>query len=79
MGIENLQNAARAAGFAMVASDEPLTEAKREIEQTWLPKAALLDAGASRDRTEVAVTTEKAQAFGEWVKTMLASTGRAPA
>ncbi len=72
MGIETLQSAARAAGFAMASSDEPLTEARREVEQTWLPKATLL---SNEPRAE----TEKTQAFGEWVKGMIGVTGRAPA
>lgn len=72
MGIETLQCAARAAGFAMASSDEPLAEARRETEQTWLPKAQLL-------AQDVEPEADKAPAFGEWIKGMIGSTGRAPA
>ncbi len=75
MGIENLQNAARAAGFAMVDAEEPLTEAKRDVGETWLPKAALLQQEPKRESP-----IEKAQvSLGEWVKGVFGTTGRAPA
>lgn len=70
MGIETLQSAARAAGFAMAASDEPLTEARREVEAAWRPTVAAVP------RQQVEITVEKAS-FGDWVKSVMV--GRAPA
>jgi hypothetical protein len=74
MGIETLQSAARAAGFAMVDADEPGGEAaKKADEGRRIGTPALL----LKDQKEA---VEKAQAtFGEWVKGMLGSSGRAPA
>lgn len=78
MGIETLQSAARAAGFAMATSEEPLTTARREAEEVWLPKASLL--AQERAPQAPAAPVEKAQAtLGEWVKSVIGATGRAPA
>ncbi len=76
MGIESLQNAARAAGFAM-AADEPLVEIiPAEAVEQWRPEAATL---AAAQPIESAM--EKAQAtFTGWVKGVVGTTGRrAPA
>lgn len=71
MGIEKLENAARAAGFAM-AADEPLDE-----------KAALMQAAAETRHLVPTVAdsaAERTQAFAEWVKGVVGSAGRrAPA
>lgn len=74
MGIETLQNAARAAGFAMAASDETLAEVSEEVKaETWRPSAALLSPESHAPaKAEASVT--------EWVKSVfVGTTGRAPA
>lgn len=72
MGIESLQNAARAAGFAM-AADEPLLEAAHtETVEPWSPIAALPPA-----EQPIESAVDKAQAtFTEWVKGVVGTTGR---
>jgi len=72
MGMETLNNAARAAGFAMAAAEEPLedvrTEAKTEA-APWRPGEAVL-------------THEppKSGRIGDWTRTVLGLFGRrAPA
>lgn len=45
MGMETLNNAARAAGFAMAASDEPYEDVRAEVkvvEAQWRPGEAVL-------------------------------------
>lgn len=54
----------------MAASDEPLTEARREVEAAWRPTVAAVP------RQQVEITVEKAS-FGDWVKSVMV--GRAPA
>lgn len=75
MGIETLQNAAHAAGFAMV-TDEPATDAApqaEEVRRVGAPALLLQDQSVEK-------AVEKAQAsFGEWVKTVIGASGRAPA
>lgn len=65
MGIETLNSAARAAGFAMAASDEPYEEPKAEpkIEQEgWRPAEAVMLSPATIER--------------HWFRTMLGFLGR---
>ncbi|MDX2204316.1 MAG: hypothetical protein NW223_16305 [Hyphomicrobiaceae bacterium] len=57
----------------MAASDEPLTEARRDGEETWLPKAATLTPAQGADSP-----AEKAS-FGDWVRSVVVGAGRAPA
>jgi hypothetical protein len=77
MSIETLNSAARAAGFAMAMSDEPVEESKTEGKPesaSWRPgEAILLD--------QAAETTAKAAAsFAERVKGVFGVLGRrAPA
>ena len=76
MGMETLNSAARAAGFAMAASDEPYEEVKTEVkvETTgWRPSEAVMltlaQTGPGRPIRQ-----------GEWFRTMLGLLGRrAPA
>jgi hypothetical protein len=74
MGMETLNNAARAAGFAMAASDEPYEEVKTEakVEATgWRPSEAKMLAAGRLDGHHKA---------GDWFRTMLGLFGRrAPA
>lgn len=80
MGIENLQSAARAAGFAMVEADEPLGEAGQKADEgrrIGTPALLLQDQKLQQERK---VAVEKAQAsFAEWIKGMIGASGRAPA
>jgi len=74
MGMETLNNAARAAGFAMAASDEPYEEVKTEVkvETTgWRPsEAKMLTPGRLEGHHKA----------GDWLRTMLGLFGRrAPA
>jgi hypothetical protein len=73
MGIETLQNAARAAGFAMAPADETTPEVSEEVKpETWRPSAALLPPEAyTPAKSETTVT--------EWVKSVFGATGRATA
>jgi hypothetical protein len=69
MGIEALNSAARAAGFAMAASDEPYAEVKveaRAAEPQWRSGEALL-------RREVIRPAPRA---GDWVRSLLGLFGR---
>jgi hypothetical protein len=53
MGIENLNSAARAAGFAMAASDEPYEDRKPQAkveQQDWRPTEAVLLTPATIER-----------------------------
>ena len=74
MGMETLNNAARAAGFAMAASDEPYEEVKTEVkvETTgWRPSEAVMLTSAKLERPHKA---------GDWFRTVLGFVGRrAPA
>ena len=78
MGIEALNNAARAAGFAMAAPDDtPEQEVVRKpvLETGWRPAApvGLLAAPAT-------VSIARPSQVTDWFKTMLGTTGRgAPA
>jgi len=70
MGIEALNSAARAAGFAMAASEEPYAEAEAKPGETqWRPgEAALIEP----ERTGFRI--------GDWMRSMLGLFGRrAPA
>lgn len=67
MGIENLENAARAAGFAM-AADEPLNESA--------PLVAPAQGDAVLRPAVIDNAADKAQAFTEWVKGVMGSNGR---
>ncbi len=72
MGMETLNSAARAAGFAMAASDEPYEEVKAEVkaETAWRPGDGLMSAPA----------VERANRSGDWFKSMFGLFGRrAPA
>jgi hypothetical protein len=70
MGIEALNSAAWAAGFAMAASDEPYAEVKveeaRAAETQWRPGEAMLP-------REVIKPTPRA---GDWVRNLLGLFGR---
>jgi hypothetical protein len=75
MGIETLNNAARAAGFAMAASDEPYEEAREGLVETqvderiWQSQALV-----------AAPSAEERHHKGEWLRSMLGLVwGRAPA
>jgi hypothetical protein len=78
MGIEALNNAARAAGFAMAAPDDTPEEEdarKPALETSWRPAAprGLLVAPA-------AVQVARPSQVTDWFKAMLGATGRgAPA
>jgi len=70
MGMETLNNAARAAGFAMAASDEPYEEVKTEVkvEATgWRPSEAVMLTPARLARPHKA---------SDWFRTMLGLFGR---
>ena len=73
MGIERLNSAARAAGFAMAASEEPYAEIKAEAktaETQWRPGEAVLPSEPARTGLRI----------GEWMRSMLGLFGRrAPA
>ncbi len=78
MGMETLNNAAHAAGFAMVGSDdlfdEPKVEAKLE-EKSWRPgEAVLLHAPPKEGQAKPHAS------MTEWIRGMLGVSGRrAPA
>jgi hypothetical protein len=76
MGIETLNNAARAAGFAMAASDEPYEEARREA-----PVETQVDERIWQSQALVAApSAEERHHKGEWLRSMLGLVwGRAPA
>ena len=73
MGIEALNSAARAAGFAMAASEEPYGEVKTEAgpaETQWRPGEAVLLSEPERTGLRI----------GDWMRSMLGLFGRrAPA
>lgn len=73
MGMEKLNNAARAAGFAMAASDEPYDEVKTEVKTevtAWRPTGAVM----------LTPVTQETPHKGEWVRTVFGFLGwRAPA
>lgn len=75
MGMESLNSAARAAGFAMAASDDPHDEIRAEgkaDETQWRPGEAVLLHGPPRSRRRPRV--------GDWVRSVLGLFGRrAPA
>ena len=73
MEIETLNNAARAAGFAMAASDEPHEEPRGEARQP--------DDRASQSQALVPMHTAlEQQPKGDWVRSMLGLVwGRTPA
>ena len=74
MGMETLNSAARAAGFAMAASDEPYEEVKTEVKvetTAWRPSEAVMLTASNVERPHKA---------GDWLRTMLGVFGRrAPA
>ena len=73
MGMETLNNAARAAGFAMAASDEPYEQVKAEGKPVpaWRPSEALVLPAAS---------LQAPHRSAEWLRSMLGFFGRrAPA
>jgi hypothetical protein len=75
MGIETLNTAARAAGFAMASADEETgatTEMKPEM-AAWRPGEGVLAA------SPVAVSKEDAQSVAGWVKGLFGMSDRAPA
>jgi hypothetical protein len=62
MGIEKLNNAARAAGFAMASSDELLTETGPEAKpEEWRSEAVLLP-------QPVAHSSKSSPSYAEWLK-----------
>lgn len=73
MGMETLNNAARAAGFAMAASDEPYDQVKPEVKTAvdWRPSEAITLASSN-------IGTPHKTA--DWLRSMLGLFGRrAPA
>jgi hypothetical protein len=76
MGIETLNNAARAAGFAMAASDEPYEEARHDA-----PVGTQVDERVWQSQGLVAIpAAEERHHKGEWLRSMLGLVwGRAPA
>jgi hypothetical protein len=73
MGIEALNSAARAAGFAMAASEEPYAEVEVEVK----PAETQSRPGEAVPRSEAAGIAPR---VGEWVRGMLGLFGRrAPA
>ncbi len=76
MGIETLNTAARAAGFAMATSDEVAEEKKAEAKvetESWRSGEAILLAPATSDAKAVPSTAD-------WLKSLLGMSGRrAPA
>ena len=71
MEIETLNNAARAAGFAMAASDEPHEEPKREMRG---------DEGAWQSQALIPLHLAADQPKGDWLRNMIDLVwGRAPA
>ncbi|KAB2912413.1 MAG: hypothetical protein F9K29_19290 [Hyphomicrobiaceae bacterium] len=78
MGMETLNNAARAAGFAMAGSDDQFDERKVEAkpeERGWRPgEAVLLHAPPKKDQAKAHTS------MTEWIKGMFGVSGRgAPA
>ena len=75
MGIETLNNAARAAGFAMAASDEPYADAPREA-----PVETQVDERVWQSQAFVAVpVVEERHPKAEWLRSMIGLVwGRAP-
>lgn len=75
MGMETLNSAARAAGFAMAASDEPLNQSGAEFKpdtQTLRPGEAVV--------LQSAATPKSAASMTDWVKSLFGLFGRgAPA
>ena len=70
MGMETLNSAARAAGFAMAASDEPYEDVKAEVkvvEAQWRPGEAIL---------LQADPTQRKPGSGDWIKGVLGLFGR---
>lgn len=75
MGIEILKSAERAAGFAMVDAEETSADAAAKADEgRRIGTPALLLKEQPTDGT-----VSKTEAFGEWIKHMLGSSGRAPA
>lgn len=74
MGMETLNSAARAAGFAMAASDEPYEEVKTEVKvetNSWRPSEAV---------TLTSAKLEHPHGAAYWFRSMLGIFGRrAPA
>ena len=73
MGIETLNSAARAAGFAMAASDEPYEQVKAETKTAvdWRPSEAI---------TLASPTLASPHKTADWLRSMLGLFGRrAPA
>lgn len=75
MGIETLNTAARAAGFAMASSEEAAQEAKVEAKpdvEGWRSEASLLDAEPRKTKVHASPA--------EWLKGLFGLSGRrAPA
>jgi hypothetical protein len=78
MGIETLNTAAHAAGFAMAASDEVVQEGKSEAKaetESWRSGEAILLAPEAADDAE-----KSAPSTADWLKGLLGMSGRrAPA
>jgi hypothetical protein len=77
MGIESLENAARAAGFAM-AADEPTSgvEAAASADNPWRSGTVPLRSEEFHDRQN----DQSQSSFSDWVKGMVGASGRgAPA
>jgi hypothetical protein len=74
MGMETLNSAARAAGFAMAASDEPYEDVKAEKTaqpEAWRPTQAVMLAP---------IAIERHYRTADWLRSMLSFFGRrAPA
>jgi hypothetical protein len=69
MGIEALNNAARAAGFAMAASEEPYPEVEvvaKPAETQWRPGEAVL----------VHEPVKPARRAGDWIRGLLGLFGK---
>ena len=73
MGMETLNNAARAAGFAMAASEESYDTVRVEAKASeWRPGQAVLSHGAPK--------TRRTPRVGDWARGVLGLFGRrAPA
>jgi hypothetical protein len=75
MGMETLNSAARAAGFAMAASDEPINQADAEpkaARQSWKAGEAMLLQASAQPKASASST--------DWLKSLLGLFGRgAPA
>ena len=81
MGIEALNNAARAAGFAMAAPDDTADEEvvrKPAVDTSWRPSTAVSLLGPTAP--QVARPSHRPSQVSDWFKTVLGATGRgAPA